>query len=94
MFEAPVVSVHIPLALRPYAGGHDEVTASGETVGEVLEAVVHEYPAIRSQLLAGDGGLRPGVALFLGPCAIRESGGLSTPIAQEEVWHIVQAGTA
>ena len=36
MSELPVVSVHIPPALRAYADGREEVMASGETVGDFL----------------------------------------------------------
>lgn len=92
MIDAPVVSVHIPLAFRCDAGGHEEVTASGDTVGEVLESVVHEFPAIRARLFAEDGGLQPGVAVFLGPRSIREMQGLLTPVELEEVLTLVSVG--
>lgn len=89
MFDSPVVSVHIPPTLRSLAGGHDEITASGDTVGELLEAVVHEYPDIRSSLIASDGQLQPGLVVFLGGRSVRELQGLSTPVDQEEVLSIV-----
>ncbi len=92
MFAPPVVSVHIPLALRTLAGGHDEITASGETVGEVLDAVAHEYPAIRPFLMSPAGELHPGMAVFLGPRSIRELQGLATEIQLEEVLSIVPVG--
>ncbi|MBS1142651.1 MAG: molybdopterin synthase subunit MoaD [Proteobacteria bacterium] len=89
MFDSPVVSVHIPVALRHFAGGHEEVTASGDTVGEVLEAVGHEYPAIRSHLMAPDGDLHWAIAVFLGPRSVRELQGLATPIELAETLTIV-----
>ncbi len=89
MFDTPVVSVHIPLVLRPYAGGHEEITASGDSVHQVLDALIHEHPAIRDCLVAPDGALLPGIAIFLGPRSIREMQGLSTPIGLEEVMSIV-----
>jgi molybdopterin converting factor small subunit len=69
MFDSPVVSIHIPQALRGFAGGHHEITASGDTVGDVIDALGHEYPAIRSYLISTSGQLQPGVAVFLGPRA-------------------------
>ena len=53
--ELPVVTVHIPPLLRPLAGGNEEVTASGDTVGEVLEAVrridaIQELPSAGARL--------------------------------------------
>jgi len=92
MFDSPVVSIHIPQALRGFAGGHHEITASGDTVGEVIDALGHEYPAIRSYLISTSGQLQPGVAVFLGPRSVRELQGLATPIDQEEVVSIVPIG--
>lgn len=89
MFDSPVVSVHIPPTLRSLAGGHDEITASGDTVGELLEAVAHEYPSIRSSLITNDGQLQPGLVVFLGGRSVRELQGLGTPVDQEEVLSIV-----
>jgi molybdopterin converting factor small subunit len=89
MFDSPVVSVHIPQALRSFAGGRNEITASGDTVGEVLEAVGHEYPAIRSHLISSEGDLLAGVAVFLGSRSIREMQGLATPIELAETLSIV-----
>ena len=64
MSEYPVVSVHIPPNLRPLAEGRDEIMASGETVGEILEAVGHEYPALGESLFCADGSLADGFAVF------------------------------
>ena len=86
--ESPVVSVHIPPALRAYADGHDEVMASGETVADVLNAVGHAYPALGSRLLCRDGGL----AVYIGGASLREREGLATPVALEEVVSIVAVG--
>mgnify|MGYP000848185639 FL=1 len=94
MFEAPVVSVHIPPALRPWSGGHAEVTASGYTVSDVLTALGHEYPAIHNHLLSPSGELSSGLLIFLGGRSIRDLQGLETPIDLEEVMSIVLTGTA
>lgn len=66
MSEYPVVSVHIPPILRPLAEGRDEIMASGETVGEVLEAVGHEYPALGESLFCADRSLADGLAVYFG----------------------------
>jgi molybdopterin converting factor small subunit len=92
MFDSPVVSVHIPAALRHFVGGHKEITASGDTVGDVLEAVGHEYPAIRAHLMSPDGELQAAVAVFLGPRSVREMQGLATPIELAETLTIVPIG--
>lgn len=92
MFDSPVVSIHLSPGLRSYAGGHDEITVSGDTVGELLEALGHEYPVIRSRLTSGNGELLPGLAIFLGGRSLHDLQGLETPVGLEEVVSIVSAG--
>ena len=92
MFDSPVVSIHIPPGLRSYAGGHDEITASGDTVGELFNALGNEYPAMRSQLFASDGNLLPGLSVYLGGRSVRDLQGLATPVGLEEVISIIATG--
>lgn len=89
MSEYPVVSVHIPPILRPLAEGRDEIMASGETVGEVLEAVGHEYPALGESLLCADGSLADGLAVYFGGVMLHGRESLTMPVDQEEVVSIV-----
>ena len=92
MFDSPVVSIHIPPGLRSYAGGHDEITASGDTVGDLFDALGHEYPAIRSRLISSEGRLMPGLAVYLGGLSVSDLQGLATPVGLEEVISIVATG--
>jgi molybdopterin converting factor small subunit len=87
--EYPVVSVHIPPMLRPLAGGRDEIMASGETVGEVLEAVGHEYLALGESLFCADGSLADGLAVYFGGAVLHGRESLTMPVGQEEVVSIV-----
>jgi hypothetical protein len=89
MSDCPVVSVHIPPILRPLAEGRDEIMASGETVGEVLEAVGHAYPALGESLLCADGSLANGLAVYLGGAVLHGRESLALPVDQEEVLSIV-----
>lgn len=89
MFEPSVVSVHIPPTLRVYVDGHEEVMVSGETVGELLEAIGHEYPSFNSRVMSADGVLAPGMRLYLGGQSITDLKGLETPVALEEVLSIM-----
>lgn len=90
--DSPVVTVHIPAALRSYVGGHAELMASGETVGEIFENISHAYPAMRAHLVLGKSDLAPGLAVFLGARSVRELQGLATPIDQEELLSVVLTG--
>ncbi len=87
--EYPVVSVHIPPILRPLADGRDEVMASGETVGEVLEAVGHEYPALGESLFCANGSLADGLAVYFGGAVLHGRESLAMAVDQEEVVSIV-----
>jgi hypothetical protein len=87
--EYPVVSVHIPPALRPLAEGCEETMASGETVAEVLQAVGNTYPALAAALFCVDGSLAEGLAIHLGGTPLPAGTGLDHPILQEEVISIV-----
>jgi molybdopterin converting factor small subunit len=89
MSESSVASVRIPPALRACVGGHEEVLVSGDTVGDLLEAVGHEYPSLIAKVISADGALAPGMQLYLGGSSIADLMGLATPVALEEVLSIV-----
>ena len=89
MSDYPVVSVHIPPILRPLAEGRAEIMASGETVGEVLEAVGHKYPALGESLLCADGCLADGLAVYFGGAVLHGRESLTMPVDQAEVLSIV-----
>lgn len=90
MIESPVVSVHIPLVLRPLVGGVEEVMVSGDTVGEAFAALEHEYPALVGVLRTADGGAPLAhLQVFLGGQNIMSLDGLTTPIGDAEVLSIV-----
>lgn len=93
MIDAPVVSIHIPPSLRQYAGGHEEVTSSGETVGEALLALANAYPALAGKVLRSNGQLQPSVDVYLGPTSIRALDGVATAIEIEEIISIVPRTT-
>lgn len=90
--ELPVVSVHIPPILRALAGGSVEVMASGETVGQVLEAVGHQYPEWYSCVVRVDGRLADDAVVYLGGTPISALQGLETPIGCEESLKVVWTG--
>lgn len=92
--ESPVVTIHIPPYLRPYAEGHEEITVSGDTVGEALEAAFREHPALRNQFLAADGSVKSGLAIYLGPSNVLALKGLATPVALEALISIMPSDDA
>ena len=52
-----MATVKIPPVLRPSVGGEKEVSASGTTVGAVLQDLAGQHPATQDQLFGPDGSL-------------------------------------
>lgn len=75
-----MATIRIPTPLRPYTNGQSDLTISGETVGQVLENLVQQYPALRPHIFNDDGELRPFVNLFIGEDNINDLQGISTPV--------------
>ena len=81
-----MIKVRIPPTLRNEVGGEREVTGTGDTVREVLEAwsrqpshVSGRYPALEAQLFeAGD--LAPFVNVYVGGEDVRTLDGLNTRV--------------
>ena len=63
--------------------------ASGETVGQILEALGHACPALGEALLCADGSLADGLAVYFGGAVLHGRESLEMPVDQEEVLSIV-----
>lgn len=74
-----MATVWIPSLLRPLAGGHERVTASGRTLGEVIAALDKAYPGISARLCAGDE-LNPSLAAWIDGRIAR---GMREPVGDE-----------
>ncbi|MBW3623024.1 MAG: MoaD/ThiS family protein [Armatimonadetes bacterium] len=59
-----MATVHIPAPLRTLTGGQAEVTAPGETLGEVMDRLAAEHPGLKERLTNGDR-IRAGFAVFV-----------------------------
>jgi molybdopterin converting factor small subunit len=73
------VSVRIPTILRTYTGGAAQVTADGETLGAVLDALEADHPGIRARVLDDQGQLRRFVNVYVDDDDVRFAKGLDTP---------------
>src|SRR5678810_703301 len=60
-----VSTVWIPQVLRASAGGNKQIELTGSSVGEVVEALVAQYPSLRGQLLSDDGALNRFVNVYV-----------------------------
>jgi molybdopterin converting factor small subunit len=82
--------VRIPTPLRTLTGGADEVTASGSTVGEVIDDLERKHPGIRERLL-DDRGVRRFVNIYVGEEDVRFLDGLKTALKSGDQISIVPA---
>ncbi|TMG23820.1 MAG: MoaD/ThiS family protein [Chloroflexi bacterium] len=83
--------VRIPPVLRTATGGQKQVTVPGETVGEVIDALVATYPALGAQLVAPTGGLNPFVNVFLNDTDIRHLEERATAVQPSDTLIILPA---
>ena len=73
------VSVRVPTILRTYTGGESEVTASGDTLADVLDDLDSSYSGIKGRILDDNGELRRFVNVYVGNDDVRFLDNLATP---------------
>ena len=87
------VTVELPSALQPYAGGSRVLTVSRPcaTVGQVLTAVADEHPGVLDRVMDERGEVRQHVNVFVGAESIRFLGGLEAEVPEGTIITIVPA---
>jgi sulfur-carrier protein len=84
-------TVKIPPVLRAQTRGEAEVSAAGETVGDVLRALAAEHPDTEAQLFSPDGELNRYVNVYLNDEDVRVLDGLGTAVADADTVVILPA---
>jgi MoaD family protein len=76
------ITVELPGALQPYAGGSTEVTLEGRcaTVGDALGALAGRYAGVMDRVVDERGEVRRHVNVFVDGDDIRFLDGLGTPV--------------
>ncbi|MEU5882615.1 ubiquitin-like small modifier protein 1 [Spirillospora sp. NPDC047279] len=77
------VTVRLPGALRDIAGAEPAVgfeVPDGATVGDLLDALAADLPAVERRIRDERGVLRPHVNVFVGPSNVRDLALLATPL--------------
>ena len=85
------VEIKLPTVLRAHADGQSTVTVDGATVGEVFDALIQRYPALRGNLLDDAGGLHKFVNVYKDDDDIRYLDGLDTAVKDGDVLSILPA---
>ncbi len=86
-----MATIRIPPVLRPAVGGEKELTADGDSVGEILSNLAESHPDTQSQLFAADGGLNRYVNVYLNDEDVRVLDGLDTPVGEGDTLVILPA---
>jgi molybdopterin synthase sulfur carrier subunit len=86
-----MATVRIPPVLRPSVGGEREVSAEGESVGEVLNALAEAHPETQGQLFGPDGDLNRYVNVYVNDEDVRVLEGLDTPVGEGDTLVILPA---
>lgn len=87
----PTVHIRIPMPLRGYTAGADDIAVTAVTVGEALTALGTVHDGILNRIFSPDGELRQFVNIYLGSQNVRMLDGLATPVATGDVISIVPA---
>jgi molybdopterin converting factor small subunit len=82
-------TIKIPTPLRTYTSGQGSLALDGNTVRELLDNLVEEYPSIEKHIFAEDKTLRPYVNIFLKDENILELQGLDTPLDIKDTLRII-----
>jgi sulfur-carrier protein len=86
-----MATIRIPSGLRGLTGGKDDVDTIAVTVRDAITDLERRYPGIAARVLAGDGGVKPFIRIFVGPEDIGDLAGLDTPIGERDEVMIVPA---
>ena len=84
-----MTTLKIPTPLRPYAGGNSEILVTGRTVGDAMQDLVGQFPALKKHLFNDLDELRPFVNLFVGEEDIRHLQGVNTLLSDEDKLMII-----
>ncbi|HEX6589950.1 MAG TPA: ubiquitin-like small modifier protein 1 [Longimicrobiales bacterium] len=81
--------IHLPLALRPEAGGAEAIDVDARTVADALASVATRHPTIARHIFDETGALRRHVNVFVNQSELRTLDGFATPIDSGDEIHIV-----
>ena len=86
-----MATVRIPTPLRKFTDGKEEVTASGATIGEVIDDLEVNFPGIKGRLCDEAGAVRKFVNIYANEDDIRHLDDLKTAIKDSDEVSIIPA---
>ncbi len=85
------ISVRLPTVLRPHANGESVVSVAGDTVGDVFDDLLGQFPGMRTNLIAEDGQLHRFVNVYVNDEDVRYLDRLDTELEQGDEVAILPA---
>lgn len=85
------VEIRLPNLLRAAVNGEGSVFVEGETVGDILHALVVAHPGLAGQVLTEEGSLHRFVNVYLNDDDVRYLEGLATKVSSGDVLSILPA---
>ena len=85
------VEVRLPTVLRQNAGGQASVKANGETVGEIFDDLVRQFPLLNGQLVNDDGSMHKFINVYRNDDDVRYLDKLDTTVGADDVISILPA---
>jgi molybdopterin synthase sulfur carrier subunit len=86
-----MATVRIPTPLRKFTDGKEEVSATGATVGEVIEDLEANFPGIKARLCDEAGAVRKFVNIYANEDDIRHLEDLKTAVKDSDEVSIIPA---
>ena len=86
-----MTTVRIPVPLRKFSGGADEVPASGATVAEIIDDLDRNHSGMKARLCEDGGKIRRFVNIYVNDEDIRFMQDLDTPVSDGDELSIVPA---
>ncbi|MGI8509840.1 MAG: MoaD/ThiS family protein [Gemmatimonadaceae bacterium] len=85
------VTLSLPTVLAKLANGSKTIDSRGDTMGDVVDDVVAQYPELEPRLRDGNGNPYPFVTFYLNDDDIRFNGGFSATVRDGDEIIIVPA---
>lgn len=85
------VEVRLPTILRQHAGGQASVRANGETLGEVFDDLVLQFPGLAGKVVTEDGQLHKFVNVYVNDDDARYLDKLNSKVTGDDVISILPA---
>ena len=76
--------IRFPNVMKVYVDNQSEFPVRGETIAEIIDHIVQQYPSVKVHLLDAEGNLRRHFNIFVNGVHIRDLNGMETPLKEED----------